>query len=77
MGQFYDSLATGHTTASVALKRLVPVSAKNRFCRAFDAGVRKDLETFIRFTNKVGYQRAIYRIYGTEATPPPHDFFGQ
>ena len=29
-----SSLASGHTTASVALKRLVACSAKNRFCRA-------------------------------------------
>ncbi len=34
MGQFYSSLAAGHTTASVALKRLVAFSAKNRFYRA-------------------------------------------
>ena len=34
MGQFYSSLAAGHTTASVALKRLVACSAKNRFYRA-------------------------------------------
>ncbi len=34
MGQFYASLASGHTTASVALKRLAAYSAKNRFYRA-------------------------------------------
>ena len=34
MGQFYSSLVAGHTTASVALKRLVACSAKNRFYRA-------------------------------------------
>jgi TnpA family transposase len=34
MGQFYASLECGHTTASVALKRLVSCSAKNRFYRA-------------------------------------------
>ena len=36
MGQFYASLKikTGHVTASVALKRLVGFSAKNRFYRA-------------------------------------------
>ena len=34
MGQFYSSLATGHTTASVALQRLVACPAKNRFYRA-------------------------------------------
>ena len=34
MGQFYASLERGHTTASVALKRLVSYSAKNHFYRA-------------------------------------------
>ena len=34
MGQLYASLKTGHVTASVALKRLVSFSAKNRFYRA-------------------------------------------
>jgi TnpA family transposase len=34
MGQFYASLAAGHTTASVALKRLASCSAKNHFYRA-------------------------------------------
>jgi len=34
MGQFYASLASGHTTASIALKRLASYNAKNRFYRA-------------------------------------------
>ena len=34
MGQLYASLQSGHVTASVALKRLVAYSAKNRFYRA-------------------------------------------
>jgi len=34
MAQLYASLKTGHVTASVALKRLVAFSAKNRFYRA-------------------------------------------
>lgn len=34
MGQFYASLAAGHTTASVALMRLASCSAKNHFYRA-------------------------------------------
>jgi TnpA family transposase len=34
MGQLYASLKTGQVTASVALKRLVGFSAKNRFYRA-------------------------------------------
>ena len=34
MGQLYASLKTGRVTASVALKRLVGFSAKNRFYRA-------------------------------------------
>ena len=34
MGQFYASLAAGHTTASVALRRLASYSGKNHFYRA-------------------------------------------
>jgi TnpA family transposase len=34
MGQFYASPESGHTTASVALKRLASCTAKNRFYRA-------------------------------------------
>jgi TnpA family transposase len=34
MGQFYASLESGHTTASVALKRLASCTAMNRFYRA-------------------------------------------
>jgi len=34
LGHFYASLERGHTTASVALRRLVRYSAKNRFFRA-------------------------------------------
>ncbi len=34
MGQFYASLESGHTTASVVLKRLASCTAKNRFYRA-------------------------------------------
>jgi TnpA family transposase len=34
MGQFYASLAAGHTTASVALRRLASCSGKNHFYRA-------------------------------------------
>ncbi|MGZ3317049.1 MAG: Tn3 family transposase, partial [Isosphaeraceae bacterium] len=34
MRQFYASLESGHTTASVALKRLASCTAKNRFYRA-------------------------------------------
>ncbi len=34
IGQFYASLESGHTTASVALQRLVSCTAKNHFYRA-------------------------------------------
>ncbi len=34
MGQFYATLKTGHTTASVALKRLNSMSKSNQFYRA-------------------------------------------
>jgi TnpA family transposase len=43
MGQLYASLKTGNVTASVALKRLVGFSAKNRFYRA-NRGSRAHLE---------------------------------
>lgn len=36
-------------------------------CRASDAGIRKDLETLTRFRSEIGYQRALYLIYGEEA----------
>ncbi len=34
MGQFYATLQSGHTTASIALKRLYSMSRKNQFYRA-------------------------------------------
>ena len=34
IGHFYASLESGHTTASIAMKRLNGYSDKNRFCRA-------------------------------------------
>lgn len=36
-------------------------------CRASDAGIQKDLETLTRFRTEIGYERAIYLIYGEEA----------
>jgi TnpA family transposase/predicted transcriptional regulator len=50
MGQFYASLERGHTTASVALKRLVACSAKNRFYRA-----NRDLGRIFKTEFLLGY----------------------
>lgn len=50
MGQFYASLERGHTTASVALKRLVGCNAKNRFYRA-----NRDLGRLIKTEFLLGY----------------------
>jgi TnpA family transposase len=50
MGQFYASLERGHTTASVALKRLVGCTAKNRFYRA-----NRDLGRLIKTEFLLGY----------------------
>jgi TnpA family transposase len=50
MGQFYASLERGHTTASVALKRLVSCTAKNRFYRA-----NRDLGRRIKTEFLLGY----------------------
>ncbi|HMB05887.1 MAG TPA: Tn3 family transposase [Isosphaeraceae bacterium] len=50
MGQFYASLERGHTTASVALKRLVACTAKNRFYRA-----NRDLGRIFKTEFLLGY----------------------
>lgn len=36
-------------------------------CLADARGIRKDLETLALFRNEIGYQRAIYLVYGAEA----------
>jgi TnpA family transposase len=50
MGQFYASLESGHTTASVALKRLASCTAKNRFYRA-----NRDLGRLLKTEFLLGY----------------------
>jgi TnpA family transposase len=50
MGQFYASLENGHTTASVALKRLASCTAKNRFYRA-----NRDLGRVLKTEFLLGY----------------------
>jgi len=50
MGQFYASLESGHTTASVALKRLASCTAKNRFYRA-----NRDLGRIFKTEFLLGY----------------------
>jgi hypothetical protein len=36
-------------------------------CRAAAAGIRKDIETLMRFRTEIGYERAIYVLYGGDA----------
>src|SRR6202047_3289999 len=50
IGQFYASLESGHTTASVALQRLVSCTAKNHFYRA-----NRDLGRIFKTEFLLGY----------------------
>jgi TnpA family transposase len=62
MGQFYASLEQGHTTASVALKRLVGYNAKNRFYRANrDLGRVLKTEFLLQYLAEPGLRRRIRR----------------
>jgi TnpA family transposase len=62
MGQLYASLKTGHVTASVALKRLVGFSAKNRFYRANrDLGRIFKTEFFLQYLSEPELRRRIRR----------------
>jgi len=62
MGHFYHSLETGHTTASVALKRLVGYSAKNRFYRAnLDLGRILKTEFILKYMSDPELRRRIRR----------------
>jgi len=60
MGQFYASLESGRTTASVALKRLASCTAKNRFYRA-----NRDLGRLFKTEFLLGY-------LSERATASPH-----
>jgi TnpA family transposase len=62
MGQFYASLESGHTTASVALKRLVSCSAKNHFYRANrDLGRIIKTEFLLSYMSEPGLRARIRR----------------
>jgi TnpA family transposase len=62
MGQLYASLKTGHITASVALKRLVGFSAKNRFYRANrDLGRIFKTEFILQYLSEPELRRRIRR----------------
>ena len=50
MGHFYFSLATGHTTASTALRRLTRFSQKNHFYRA-----NRELGRILKTENILNY----------------------
>ena len=63
MGQLYASLKTGHVTASVALKRLVGFSAKNRFYRANrDLGRIFKTEFILQYLSEPELRRRIRRL---------------
>jgi TnpA family transposase len=62
MGQFYASLEQGHTTASVALKRLAGYNAKNHFYRANrDLGRVLKTEFLLQYLAEPGLRRRIRR----------------
>jgi TnpA family transposase len=62
MGQLYASLKTGHVTASVALKRLVGFSAKNRLYRANrDLGRIFKTEFILQYLSEPELRRRIRR----------------
>ena len=62
IGQLYASLKSGHVTASVALKRLVGFSAKNRFYRANrDLGRIFKTEFILQYLSEPELRRRIRR----------------
>jgi TnpA family transposase len=62
MGQFYASLEQGHTTASVALKRLAGFTAKNHFYRANrDVGRVFKTEFILQYLSEPQLRRRIRR----------------
>ncbi len=62
MGQFYASLEAGHTTASVALKRLNSCSPKNQFYRANrELGRVFKTEFILRYNSDASLRRRIQR----------------
>ncbi|MFQ5796520.1 MAG: Tn3 family transposase, partial [Candidatus Bipolaricaulia bacterium] len=62
MGQFYASLEAGHTTASIALKRLMAYSSKNEFYRAnHELGRVFKTEFILQYNSDVSLRRRIQR----------------
>jgi TnpA family transposase len=62
MGQFYATLKSGHTTASVALKRLYAMSKKNQFYRANrELGRIKKTEFILDYMSQPPLRRQIRR----------------
>jgi len=62
IGQFYASLETGHTTASVALKRLASFSPKNQFYRANrELGRVFKTEFILQYNSDASLRRRIQR----------------
>jgi Tn3 transposase DDE domain len=72
MGQLYASLKTDHVTASVALKRLVGFSAKNRFYRANrDLGRIFKTEFILQYLSEPELRRRIRRPVMTTSSDRP------
>jgi TnpA family transposase len=62
MGQFYATLKTGHTTASVALKRLNSMSKSNQFYRANrELGRIKKTEFILKYMSQPPLRRRVRR----------------
>ncbi|MFC1833871.1 Tn3 family transposase [Thermodesulfobacteriota bacterium] len=62
MGQFYASLKAGHSTASVALKRLISYGAKNEFYRANrELGRIFKTEFILRYLSDPSLRRRVQR----------------
>ncbi|MHC4535425.1 MAG: Tn3 family transposase, partial [Planctomycetota bacterium] len=62
MGQFYATLKTGHTTASVAIKRLTSMSKSNQFYRANrELGRIKKTEFILKYMSLPSLRKRIRR----------------
>ena len=62
MGQFYATLQSGHTTASIALKRLYSMSRKNQFyCANRELGRIFKTEFILQYMSQLPLRRKIQR----------------
>jgi TnpA family transposase len=62
MGQFYATLKSGHTTASVALKRLNSMSKRNQFYRANrELGRIKKTEFILKYMSQPPLRKRVRR----------------